>query len=308
MSTITVPSLATPTRLDKFLVEKLPNLSRHVIQQNIKQGLITVNAKNVTVHHWLKTGELINLPDNLNPAPARQLTPNTQVPWRLIAETTDYLVIDKPAGITVHPAPGVKEPTLVEGLLARYPEIKNIGDNLKRPGLVHRLDKAASGLMVVARQTMMFDYLKTQFQKHLVNKEYLALVIGKIDQPSGTISFNIGRSKLHRYKMAALPKTDTSSKSALTNFTVLKQYQAACLLKVNITTGRTHQIRAHLNAYGHPLVGDPTYYHKHLSFKNSPGRLFLHATRLGFYDLNHNWQEFVSSLPDELTDFLNKLK
>ncbi|MBU1038862.1 RluA family pseudouridine synthase [Patescibacteria group bacterium] len=304
--TITVPPLTQPTRLDKFLVSQLPTLSRHLLQQNIKQGLITVNNKKATPHHWLKKDDVINYPLLVN-KPKTTLQPNPNVKWELIKDTVDYLIINKPSGLTTHPASGVTEPTLIEGVVAKYPDLKTVGEDALRPGIVHRLDKEASGLMVVAKNQAMFEHLKNAFQERKVAKEYSALVIGQMHQPSGTINFSISRSKNNRTKMAAQAANQTGGKEAVTHFTVVKQYQAVCLISVTIATGRTHQIRTHLNSYGHPLVGDPIYRPKNLSFKNNPGRLFLHATKLGFFDLLNNWQEFVSPLPLELQDFLKQL-
>ncbi len=306
MPTLTVPELTESTRLDKFLVKQLPNLSRHLIQQNIKQGTITVNAKKINPHHWLKTGDIINYPA-LSAKQPIELKPDPKINWELIKETSDYIIINKPSGLTVHPAEGVKESTLVEGLISQYPELKQVGEDRLRPGIVHRLDKEASGLMVIARTPAMYKYLKEIFQTRQINKQYLALVIGQLHQPSGSINFSIGRSKHNRTKMAARSQNDNQGKTALTDFTVVKQYQAVCLIKVKIITGRTHQIRTHFNAYGHPLVGDNVYRPKNLSFKNSPGRLFLHASELSFKDLNGDVQEFSCPLPKELQDFLNQL-
>lgn len=306
MPAIKVSTLTEPTRLDKFLVKQLPNFSRQQIQQNIKQGLITVNNKKVTPHHWLKNNDLINHP-NLTTKPSPTLKPTNQVKWQLIKDTADYLIINKPAGLIVHPAAGITEPTLIEGLINSYPEIINVGEDKLRPGIVHRLDKEASGLMVIARNQAMFAHLKTAFQNRLIDKEYLALVIGQVHQPSGSINFSISRSKNNRTKMAAHNPNQPDSKNALTNFTVIKQYQAVCLVNVKITTGRTHQIRTHFNAYGHPLVGDTVYRPKNLSFKSSPGRLFLHSAKLGFRDLLGDWQTFNCPLPKELQNFLDQL-
>jgi 23S rRNA pseudouridine1911/1915/1917 synthase len=241
----------------------------------------------------------------------------------IIAETPDYLVINKPAGLAVHGGGNLKEPTLADWLLARYPKIKTVGDDPSRPGLVHRLDKEVSGLMVIAKTNQSFLGLKNQFKDREVNKEYVALVYGRIMAEGGQIDFPITRSQ-SGYKMAALPAQTTDlltrrhpsgrdqgnltswfkSRQALTEFTVLQRFVNYTLLRVKIKTGRTHQIRVHLFAYGHPLVGDPLYYTKKTKIRNQKlklGRVWLVADHLKFRDLDGRTQNFTIDLPAELT-------
>ncbi len=305
---LTVPHLESPTRLDKFLVQELGvTWSRSFIQHAIKHGDIRVDNKKVTVHHFLKPGEVIGV-DVVAPEVRSQLTPEPGVPWKLVEAAEDYLVVEKPAGVVVHPAAGVREPTLVEGLLTQYPELKEVGDDPTRPGLVHRLDRDVSGLMVVARTPAMFELLKQQFQDRTITKEYLALVVGRVAQPSGTINFPLARSKSKHGKIAAHPQADGVGREAITHYEVVTLYQQATLLKVTLETGRTHQIRAHLNALGYPIVGDELYKPKRLGFRATPGRLFLHAARLAFTDRQTKRQEFTSPLPPELEQFLKQLR
>lgn len=301
-----VPEIATPTRLDKFLHSNLPDFSRSSIQRAIREGEVTVNDKKVVVHHWLRTGDKVEL-KNINLPPQLKAVPNENVPFKLVAETNDYLVIEKPAGLVVHPAPGVSDPTLIEGLLSKYPEIEKIGDDPLRPGIVHRLDREVSGLMVVAKSQAMFDHLKFQFARRIIAKEYTGLVIGRVPQPSGTIDFPLARSKRQHGKIAARSKADAETREAITHYEVLNYYQPATLLKLKIETGRTHQIRAHLAALGYPLVGDELYRPTKLAFKAHPHRIFLHASSLTFTDLDNAPQTFTSALPTELQEFLNSL-
>jgi 23S rRNA pseudouridine1911/1915/1917 synthase len=240
----------------------------------------------------------------------------------IIAETPDYLVINKPAGLAVHGGGNLKEPTLADWLIDRYPKIQTVGDDPSRPGLVHRLDKDVSGLMVVAKNNKSFNSLKDQFKDREVNKEYLALVHGRIAAEHAEIDFPITRSQ-GGYKMAALPTKTTElltrrhptgrdqgnitgwfkSRNALTEFTVLQRFINFTLLRVKIKTGRTHQIRVHLFAYGHPLVGDPLYYTKKTKTKNQKlnlGRVWLVADHLDFLDLSKQPQSFTIDLPAEL--------
>lgn len=247
---------------------------------------------------------------------------------KIISETSDYLVIDKPAGLAVHAGGNLKEPTLADWLLAAYPDIKDVGDDPVRPGIVHRLDKEVSGLMVIAKNQPSFNSLKNQFKERTVKKEYTALVHGQISPEWGEIAFPITRSQ-DGYKMAALPLGSEEllsrrhprnrdqgnidswikSKAALTEFETIKKLVNFTLLKVGIKTGRTHQIRVHFFALGHPLVGDPLYFTRKTAEKNKKinlGRIFLVADHLIFRDLQGAEQEFSLELPEELQAALPK--
>jgi len=292
-------------RLDKFLVDQLPELSRNQIQKMIKNDGVLVNGRKVEPHHFLKINDQIEIiagKKNKIQSKKQPLIPE------IIGETDDYLVINKPAGLTVHPAEHTEknEATLTDWLVKKYPLIKDVGDNALRPGIVHRLDKDVSGLMVIAKNQKMFEHLKEQFKSRRTLKEYLALVYGQIIKNEGQIDFPLLRAK-HSGKMAARPKGDIG-RTALTEFTVSKKFANYTYLNVVLKTGRTHQIRAHFNAYDHPLVGDKLYGQKKFKDKFNLERVFLHASRLGFYDLTKTWQEFASQLPDELTNILNTLK
>jgi 23S rRNA pseudouridine1911/1915/1917 synthase len=246
----------------------------------------------------------------------------------VIFEDDDYLVINKPAGLAVHGGGNIKEETLADLLIARYPKIIKVGDDEARPGIVHRLDKEVSGLMVVAKNNDSFASLKAQFQKRDINKQYLALAYGKIGSDDGEINFPIKRSS-EGYKMAAMPlnavdlltrrspkSRDTGNisgvfkaKEAITLFKVIKRFVNYTLLEVKIKTGRTHQIRVHFFALGHPLVGDNLYCTKKTKVKNEKiklGRVFLMASQLSFTDLEGKKREFSLKLAPELEAFLPK--
>ncbi|HZJ41166.1 MAG TPA: RNA pseudouridine synthase, partial [Candidatus Saccharimonadales bacterium] len=220
----------------------------------------------------------------------------------IVFEDNDYLVINKPAGLAVHGGGNIKEETLADLLIARYPEIIKVGDDEARPGIVHRLDKEVSGLMVIAKNNNSFDNLKEQFKKRDINKQYLALAYGKVINDEGEINFPIKRSS-EGYKMAAMPlnavdlltrhnpkSRDTGNiagvfkaKEAITLFKVKARFINYTFLEVKIKTGRTHQIRVHFFAYGHPLVGDNLYCTKKTKTKNEKinlGRIFLMASQL----------------------------
>jgi len=224
---------------------------------------------------------------------------------RIIAKTDDYLVIEKPSGLLSHPSsPDKPEPSLLDFLAKHAPETKEVGDPI-RPGLIHRLDKDVSGLLVVARTQRMYDHLKHQFQEHTIEKHYTALVHGNIHKDTGEIKFRIARSTGGK-RMAARPE-DEEGREALTEFTVLERLVGSTLLDVQIHTGRTHQIRAHFHGYGNPIIGDPLYKQKSTKLKRAPSRIFLHSSKLGFTDLENVHQDFLSPLPQELVDFLNTL-
>ena len=246
----------------------------------------------------------------------------------IIEETPEYLVINKPAGLAVHAGGNLKEPTLADWLLANYKKIKDVGDDPVRPGIVHRLDKEVSGLMVIAKNQKSFDSLKNQFKDRKVQKEYTALVHGKLSRDWGEINFPIARSQ-EGYKMAALPSGSEEllsrrhpkdrdhgnidswmkSRTALTEFTVIKRFVNHTLLKVNIKTGRTHQIRVHFFALGHPLVGDNLYSTRKTDVKNKKialGRVFLVANHLNFHDLKGEERDFKIALPQELEKAMPK--
>ncbi len=234
----------------------------------------------------------------------------------IIAETKDYVVINKPAGLLVHGAPHIKEETLVDWLLQKYPEIGQVGEDLERPGIMHRLDKDVSGLMVIAKNHASYESLKEQFKNRTITKEYTALVYGKVLKDEDEIDFPIKRST-KGYKMAAVPQNfsdendEARVRQAATVFSVIKRFINFTLLKVTIKTGRTHQIRVHLHAYGYPLVGDDLYNNKQSKIKNKKynlGRVFLASTHLEFTDLGGARQEFNAGLPADLVQFLAQVK
>lgn len=298
-------------RLDKYICEQYPNISRSQIQKAIKDGGVLVNGKKTAVHHFLKSEDKIDVKVNFVEKKEEkniEARPNKNVKLDIISETDDYLVINKPAGMLVHPTYKNEDGTLTNGLLAYFPDIKNVGSEDLRAGIAHRIDRDVSGLLVVAKIQKMFEHLKAQFQNRTVKKIYLALVHGQLSDSSGKIDFPIG---IHKKvgKMAARPKsTDIESKAAVTFYEVLKQFQHYGLLKVEIKTGRTHQIRVHLNGLGYPVVGDEIYRPKNLKTRINLNRIFLHSQTLGFTDLNEEWKEFVCEMPEELKRFLEGLK
>ncbi|HDQ23225.1 MAG TPA: RluA family pseudouridine synthase [Candidatus Uhrbacteria bacterium] len=294
-------------RLDKFLTAKLP-ISRSQIQKLIKAGQILVNGKKSNVHNFLNAGDVIkvNAAKKIKElTTGKKLEPNKKVKFKIAYEDNDILVINKPAGLMVHPTEKMENNTLVNGLLDKYPEIKKIGDDSLRPGIVHRLDKAVSGLILVCKTQKAFDYYKKQFQDRKIKKIYTALVHGWMEKTEGEINLPIERAK-GKGKMAVKPISQ-GGKEAITKYNVIKQFKNFSLLEINILTGRTHQIRVHLNAIQHPIVGDKLYKQKKVKEKLELDRPFLHSTTLGFENMDSQYQEFTSKLPAKLLKVLKTL-
>ena len=258
------------SRLDKFVGEKCPELSRTHAQKLIADGSITVNGRVAKASLKLDVGDKINI--IIPPTPPSPLSPEA-IPLNIIYEDADLLVVDKPAGLTVHPAPGHHGHTLVNAVLAHFPHLADISDSL-RPGIVHRLDRDTSGVMLVAKKKVAQANLISQFKTRTIVKAYLALVKGQLTPERGIIEAAIGRDPRNRKRMAVV----TEGREARTEYRVIKYAGNYSLLEIIPETGRTHQIRVHLSAIGYPVVGDPMYGVKspHLS------RQFLHACRLGF--------------------------
>jgi 23S rRNA pseudouridine1911/1915/1917 synthase len=283
-------------RLDKYVCTRHPELSRSQVQKLIVAGNITVNGRPAKPGHRLSPGDRIDI--TIPPTPPSALKPEA-IPLKIIYEDDDLLVVDKPAGITVHPAPGHPEHTLVNAILAYFPHLADIGVSL-RPGVVHRLDKDTSGVMLVAKNSAAQDYLARQFQSHSVTKAYLALVKGHLTPENGIIEADIGRDLRNRKKMAVV----AHGREARTEYRVVKYIGNYTLLEVMPETGRTHQIRVHLAAIGFPVVGDKVYGVK------SPylARQFLHAARLGFkLPSTGKYVEFESTLPPDLQQALEDI-
>ena len=284
------------TRFDKFVGEKCPELSRTHAQKLIADGYITVNGQAAKPSLKLEIGDKIDI--IIPPTPPSPLSPEA-IPLNILYEDDDLLVVDKPAGLTVHPAPGHPDHTLVNAILAHFPHLADISDSL-RPGIVHRLDKDTSGVMLVAKNQVAQANLINQFRVRAIVKAYLVLVKGRLTPERGIIEAAIGRDPCNRKRMAVV----TEGREARTQYQVIKYIGNYTLLEVVPETGRTHQIRVHLSAIGYPVVGDPVYGVKspHLS------RQFLHASRLGFkLPSTGEYVEFTSELPPDLAQALKDI-
>ena len=295
-----------PLRLDVFLVQHA-DLSRAKLQQAIKDGRVTVNAKAVKAHHLVRNGDTVvvkNIPAPLH-IEAR-VTPTNEP--TILDEDDNYLVVNKPSGLVVHGGPGIHELTLADWAVAHARQIADVGDDPdERPGIVHRLDRDVSGVMVIAKTMEGFDDLKRQFQDHTIFKEYLALAYGRITDQVGRIDFAIARSPSKSGLMVARPKS-TEGKQAETLFHVERFVKGNTLVRVQTLTGRTHQIRVHFKAIGHPLVGDPLYKVRRLKIEKTPiPRIFLHAERLAFDDLAGKRREYRAPLTPDLEQYLSRV-
>ncbi len=297
-----VPSGTSRVRLDQFLASLIPDQSRSQIQLWIRSGLIRVNGNKVKTGLILAAGDTITLqlPEIEPEGPFPE-----DIPIHVIFEDDDLAVVDKPSGMVCHTGAGVRSGTLVNALLFRLGPLE-AGDPA-RPGMVHRLDKLTSGLLVVAKNNRAHRGLAQQFKNREVRKEYLALVHGAPEPASGIIDMPLGRDPKNRKRISVRARR---RRSAITHYEVERDFGALSLLRVRIETGRTHQIRVHLAQKGHPVVGDALYgggrelpaclYHRRLD------RIFLHAEHLEFrHPRTGQGMSFTSPLPAELTDFLD---
>lgn len=284
-------------RLDSYISQSCQDLSRSYIQKLIDDGLVTVNEQAVKASYKTKTGDIIviSVPPSQPPV---SLLPES-IPLAVVYEDSELLVIDKPAGITVHPAPGNPDHTLVNAVLAHCPDISGLDTSL-RPGIVHRLDKNTSGLMVIAKRKEAQLNLSAQLKNRHMLKKYLVLVRGCPSLEEGEIIAPIGRHPKNRKKMAVV----TGGREAHTSYRVMRRMKGYSLVEATIRTGRTHQIRVHFSSIGCPVIGDDVYGVR-TPFLN---RQFLHAYMLGFrLHGSGEWVEFISELPADLKQALEYL-
>lgn len=286
-------------RIDKFLAQKLDK-SRSLVQKLIKDELVLVNGEVVKTNYSVADGDEIDVKqldvvDNTNIIPQ-------SMDLDIVYEDDDLLVINKPSGLVVHPAPGHYQDTLVNGLLAYSNKLSDINGEF-RPGIVHRIDKDTSGLLVVCKNNESHEKLANQLSDKTLFRQYLAIVHGEIEEDEGEIIAPIGRDPRDRVKMAVVAK---NSKEAQTNFKVLERYDHYTLVSCNLLTGRTHQIRVHFDFINYPLVGDPLYGIKPTI--DTKGQA-LHAYKLGFiHPRSGEYMEFEAKPPQEFVDTLNQIK
>ncbi len=294
MQTFKIDENNSGDRIDHYL-SIVTEMSRSKIQKLIKEGIIKVNNKPAKNGMTLKEDDVVTIDeyqekiDIVNPEP---------VEYTVIYEDNDVMVINKPNGLVVHPAPGNSSGTLVNGLMYYSSSLSDINGEF-RPGIVHRIDAYTTGLLLVAKNNMAHESLARQLEEKTVMRKYVALVWGVITSDTGTIDAPIGRDSKDRKKQAV---TAINSKNAVTNFTVLKRFKQVTLLELKLETGRTHQIRVHMEYIGHPVVNDSVYGHRKLIDKSGQ---CLHAKEIGFiHPATKEYMHFDSELPECFTNIM----
>lgn len=307
---LTATGLDEGVRLDAYLATQIDGWSRARLQRLIDDQDVLVNGRSVKSSYKLRVGDEIEV--ELTPGPSASFAPEN-IPLDVVYEDEHLVVVNKPAGLVVHPAAGVDSGTLANALAYRFQQLSAIGGAI-RPGIVHRLDKDTSGLMVVAKTEQAHENLSDQFRARTVFKRYLALVYGVVKQQQGRIEQPIARDPRNRTRMAVVP----GGREALSLYTVRRQYDVFTLVDVELKTGRTHQIRVHLAWLKHPVVGDALYSGGRENSVQDPqrraqirklSRQFLHAEELAFsHPATGERLQFVAPLPPELASFLERLE
>lgn len=305
-------------RIDKFLNDRLPNVTRNKIQGAIKEGFVRVNNEDIKANYKIKPGDVIVIS---LPEPPRDTDVIPQdISLDIVYEDEALLVVNKPAGMVVHPAHNNWTGTLVNALTYHFKNLPTLPENEGRPGLVHRIDKDTSGLLVIAKSEQAMNKLAKQFFDHTIERTYYALVWGVPEPVEGTVHVNIGRSPKDRRIVIAFPGGD-SGREAITHYTLLRDLRYVSLLKCNLETGRSHQIRAHMKYKGHPLFNDAAYggdrilkgtvFSKYKSFVENCFKIMprqaLHAKSLGFNHPNSGkFMRFDSALPEDFMNLIDK--
>lgn len=295
----TVPSEANGERLDKWLImQKTLELTRSGLQRIMEQGSVLCNGRIASKNVRLHGGEQVTV---TLPEPEQLELQSEPIPLDIVYEDADLLVVNKPKGMVVHPAPGHTTGTLVHALLYYCSDQLSGINGVIRPGIVHRIDRYTSGLLIVAKNDTAHQSLAKQIAAHSFTREYRAVALGRFREPTGTIDASIGRHSVDRKKMCV---TQKNAKSAITHYAVLQQYDKAAYLRLQLETGRTHQIRVHLAYIGHPVLGDDVY---GKAYPGLDGQC-LHAAKIGFvHTVTRKYLEFESPLPDYFKQILMKL-
>jgi 23S rRNA pseudouridine1911/1915/1917 synthase len=311
---IVVPSGERRKRLDVYLTHRVENATRNKVQQAIEVGMVVVNGKIVKSSYLLNPNDVIDI---TFPRPPRMDAEPEDIPIDIVFEDASLLIVNKPAGMVTHPAYSNYTGTLVNALLHHCNHLSTLNTEM-RPGIVHRLDKDTTGLMVVAKSDAAHAFLAKQFAKRSIDREYWAIVWGRFKSSKGTIDANLGRSKRDRKKVAVTE----DGKSAITEYEVLKEFEFLSLVRLHLKTGRTHQIRVHLAHINHPVFGDPTYGGRTSTWNGLEGkkahiaanllklitRQALHAKTIGFiHPATKEFVKYDSELPDDMTEVLRQL-
>jgi 23S rRNA pseudouridine1911/1915/1917 synthase len=305
-------------RIDKFLTDKIANATRNKVQIGIDAGNVKVNDQSVKSNYKIKPGDVITVLMNKPSQQSEVLA--EEIPLDILFEDDDLLVVNKPPGMVVHPAHGNWTGTLVNGLVYYFNQLPELPGNSGRPGLVHRIDKDTSGILVIAKSELAMTHLAKQFFDHTIERTYLALVWGEPKEDQGTIDAHVGRSAKNRKVMDTFPD-GSQGKNAITHWKVLKQLRYVSLIQCNLETGRTHQIRAHMKYLGHPLFNDAMYggdkvrrgtqFSKYKAFIKNCFELLprqaLHAASLGFiHPRTGEHMFFEAELPEDFGQVLKK--
>lgn len=298
MDKINIVSEENGTRIDKYI--NLDGISRAMIQALIDDGKVTVNGKNIKSNYKVKSGDNIEI---ILDDPKEANIEAEDIPLDIVYEDKHLLVVNKPQGMVVHPAPGNYTGTLVNALMHHCKDNLSGINGVLRPGIVHRIDKDTSGLLLVAKTDEAHASLSEQIQKKTVKREYICVVEGLIKSKKGVIDAPIGRHHLNRLKMAVTP---TNSKHAVTHFEVIEYFRNSTLVKCVLETGRTHQIRVHMQYIGHGVMGDPLYLKK--NSRNLPGQA-LHARCIGFiHPATKEYMEFCAPEPEVFKKLVEDLR
>ncbi|WP_276134753.1 RluA family pseudouridine synthase [Polluticoccus soli] len=307
-----------PLRIDKFLMNRVEGATRNKIQQALEEGFIKVNNEVVKPNYKVKPGDEIIVLDTRRPE-TTEIIPEP-LPLDIVYEDDDVMVINKKPGMVVHPGCGNYSGTLVNGLAYYFQKEHIEVTSLHRVGLVHRIDKDTSGLILIAKTEKAMSDLASQFKKHTVHRRYIALVWGNLEEDEGTINAHVGRNLRFRKIMATFPDGD-HGKEAITHYKVLERFNYVSLLELRLETGRTHQIRIHMKSQGHPLFNDATYggdgiikgtvFAKYKQFVENCFKILprqaLHAKELGFtHPKTRQWMQFDSEIPDDMKQVIEK--
>lgn len=300
---ITISANEKGKRLDVFLSETHKEISRSQIQKLIKDGHVLLNGKNCKKDVLLKNGDNVKI--NIPKKEELSVKPDKSIKLDVVFKNEDFAVINKPAGLVVHPSATHKKGTLVNGALALWPKIKNVGEDPLRPGVVHRLDKDTSGVMLLAKNNETFFWLKDEFKKRHISKKYIALVLGNVKKDEGEIKAPIARVGIKQATQAKGGRTKLkNAREAETHFKVIERYKDYTLLEAMPKTGRMHQIRVHMAHIGHPIVGDTKYMPKKMAKKGQFKRHFLHAEELALTLKNGQKMTFKAPLAKDLKKVL----
>lgn len=310
----------SPLRIDKFLMERLDNVTRNRVQNAIRAGVVTIGEQMIKPNYKVKAGDEINLILPKQPDHYYEIKPQ-DIPLDIRYEDNDIIVLYKPAGMVVHPGVGHRRNTLVNALAYHYQKLPVLNNNFPdRPGLVHRIDKNTSGLMVAVKNEYAMDCMAKQFYYHTIERKYVAIIWGEFDEDEGTIRANVGRDPKHRKEMTVF-KDGEEGKWAVTHWRTLERLYYVSVVECQLETGRTHQIRVHMRFKGHPLFSDERYggneirkgtiHRRYKQFVDNCMRILprhaLHAKSLGFeHPSTGRWMQFDSDIPDDMVQCIEK--